>query len=253
MLGSSQFRLMRFDARVLAALLAVALQTACALDNRELLQDDVVAGSGGGGNVGGGTAGTDSGRAPGWDAPFPPDCVYAGHSIDAGCETLVSNPGFDRNADGWPPQQSTVSVGWSEQDRMESPSSGSIAVDSTLFNEEVKNGQVILGALQCVGTIAGGVYDIRADAFILPDQTTEGSAGLIAQFYKNSNCSAGIAGSDQSYSAKFIVDVGEWTPISGRFQVPADVGSMQVMLVVGKQFAPRSFKALFDNVLVQPK
>jgi hypothetical protein len=134
---------------------------------------------------------------------------------------------------------------------MDAAESGSITVDSTLFSEEAE-GVVILGAVQCVPATGGAVYDVRADAFI-PKQDVEGAAGVTMLFYKNANCDAGVSGTDLSYTTPLVTAVTKWTEISGRFIVPNGVGSMQVELVVGKHFAPRSFKALFDNVLVQAK
>jgi hypothetical protein len=254
MVGFSEVRIIRRQAarlRGCAALLWLLPLHACALDSRDLLatqQSSAGSGVGGSANAAGASAST-----PGWDSPPPPDCVYVGRAVDPGCETLVTNPGFDQSADGWPPETLSVLVGWNEQDATASPASGSIAVDSTLYSTDVTTeGQVILGALQCVGATPGKVYDVRADVFI-PEQNDEGRAGLSVLFYKTTNCNAGLAGTDLSFTSELLSAVGVWTPVSGRFVVPADVGSMEVELVVGKQFAPRSFKALFDNVLVQAK
>jgi hypothetical protein len=236
--------------RTALVLLAVLAQPACALDNRQLSQDE--GGSGGKGSAPSFAGGGAGGSAPaGWNAPAPPACVYQGEEVEPGCETLVSNPGFDSTVEGWPGQIPSVVVGWNERDAAEAPESGSITVDSTLFSEDAE-GVVILGAVQCVPAEGGAVYDVRADTFI-PEQAADGAAGLTMLFYKNADCNAGVAGTDLSFTTPLTTAVDKWTEVSGRFIVPPGVGSMQVELVVGKHFAPRSFKALFDNVLVQAK
>lgn len=237
------------ECRLALALLALLALPACALDSRELSPN----GGGAGSNSAPGFAGTGVGGNPpaGWNAPPPPACVYHDDEVEPGCETLVSNPGFDKTAEGWPGQIPSVVVGWSERDAAGGSQSGSIKVDSTLFSEDAE-GVVILGAVQCVEAEGGGVYDVRADAFI-PQQEAEGAAGLTMLFYKNDECDAGAGGTDLSFTTPLVTDVDKWSEVSGRFIVPPGVGSMQVELVVGKHFAPRSFKALFDNVLVQAK
>ncbi len=252
MRGPSQTSIVsRFGEWRTALLLAAAFaQSACALDDRELSRDAVGGGGTGSAPSLGGTAG--GSNAPvGWNAPAPPACVYHGDEVEPGCETLVDNPGFDESVDGWPGQIPSVVVGWNELDAADRAESGSIKVDSTLFSEDAE-GVVILGAVQCVPAVGGGVYDVRADAFI-PPQEAEGAAGLTILFYKNAKCDAGVAGTDLSFTTPLVTDVDRWTEVSGRFIVPPEVTSMQVELVVGKHFAPRSFNALFDNVLVQAK
>jgi hypothetical protein len=242
-----------FGARRTALVLGVALAHAgCALDSRELLDEAASGGSSGSAGAASFAGASGAGSPPpGWNAPPPPACVYQGDAVDEGCETLVSNPGFDSSVDGWPAQMPSVLVDWSKRDAMDAAESGSLTVDSTLFSEDAQ-GVVILGAVQCVPVTGGGVYDVRADAFI-PEQDVDGAAGVTTLFYKNSSCDAGVAGTDLSYTTPLVTVVGKWTEVSGRFIAPAGVRSMQVELVVGKHFAPRSFKASFDNVLVQPK
>jgi len=238
-----------FDPRAALLVLASFASAACALDRRELLTDDGAAGKNSVPSFGG--SGGSSNGPPGWDAPAPPACVYQGGSVEPGCETLVSNPGFDSTVEDWPGLTPSVLVNWSERDATDAKTSGSANVDVVLFSEDAE-GVVILGAVQCVPASGGGVYDLRADAFI-PEQEAEGAAGLTVLFFKNETCDNGTAGSDLSYTTPLVSTVGKWTEVSGRFVAPADVESMQVRLVVGKLYAPRSFKALFDNVLVQAK
>jgi hypothetical protein len=239
----------RFGVRPILVLLAGLALPACTLDSREL-SPEASAGKSSAPSFAG-TSNAGNSPPPGWDAPAPPACVYQGDEVEPGCETLVSNPGFDSTAEGWPGQIPSVLVGWSKRDAADAESSGSLTVDSTLFSEDA-DGVVILGAVQCVPVLGGSVYDVRADAFI-PEQEAEGAAGLTMLFYKNTDCNAGVAGTDLSFTTPLVTAVGKWSEVSGRFIAPDDVGSMQVELVVGKHFAPRSFKALFDNVLVQAK
>ena len=233
-----------------ALVLAVAASLgACGLDERVLLTADA---SGGSASGGAGSAGSSSGagQPPGWDAPAPPDCAYVGEAVAAGCETLVSNPGFDQGVVGWPGESLSMQISWADQDAAASTTSGSLSVDNTLFGDAA--GEVISGALQCIGATPGAVYDMAADVFI-PAQSAAGRAGLSVFFYKMADCNASHSGTDMSFTTDLVQDTEVWTPVSGRFVVPNGFNSMEVRLVAGKDFKLRSFKVLFDNVLVQRK
>lgn len=234
--------------RAALLLLAAACLGACGLDERVLLATDATGGSAAGG---GGSSSSSAGRAPGWDAPAPPDdCVYVGKTVEAGCETLVSNPGFDQGVVGWPAESLSMQVAWADQDAAQSEQSGSLSVDNTLFGDAL--GEVISGALQCIPATAGAVYDVAAQVFI-PKQSASGRAGVSVFFYKKGDCNASLAGTDMSFTTDLVSDTEVWTPVSGRFVVPNGFNSMEVRLVAGKDFKLRSFKVLFDDVLVQEK
>ncbi len=218
---------------------------ACGLDERELLTTQVS-----GGSASGGTGSSSGGRAPGWDAPGPPDCAYVASVVEDGCETLVSNPGFDKGVFGWPGESLSMQVAWSDQDAAESAKSGALSVDNTLFGDAA--GEVISGALQCIGATSGAVYDIAAKVLI-PEQSANGRAGLSVFFYKKGDCNASLGGTDMSFTTDLTTETKVWIPVSGRFVVPDGFNSMEVRLVSGKDFKLRSFKVLFDNVLVQRK
>lgn len=235
------------DERSLLA--AVLLLPGCAVDDRDLSQDVV---SSAGGNAGG-AAGSSS-QPAGLDAPDPPACTYVGSSVEAGCETLVSNPGFDqkRQVLGWPPATSLIQTQWDKRDATGVPDSGSMAVDNLLSAPLEETGETIHGALQCVPAQPGAVYDVAADVLI-PKQETPGRAGIVVQFYPTNDCNASNVGTDKSYVTGLVDSQGHWQPVGGRFVVPANTHSMEVELVAGKPFKLPMFTALFDNVLVQQK
>jgi hypothetical protein len=236
-----------------AALVLVVVVSGCALDTRELqLETSSFAGSastGGGGSGGGGGIG----QPLGLDAPPPPACVYAGTEVPAGCETLVSNPGFDQESgvEGWPGANLRIQTEWRKQDATGVLHSGSMAVDNTLAADS--NGDTINGAFQCVPAVAGAVYDVAADVFIPSGQEAAGRAGISVLFYKTADCNASLTGTDMSFTTTLVDAVARWQPVAGRFVVPDGMSSMEITLVSGKPFRPLSFTALFDNVLVQKK
>lgn len=237
--------------RSFCLLAVVATLPACSLDTRELEGTDSFAGSSPSGSAGGG--GSSSGIAnPGLNAPDPPPCAYVGSEVDAGCETLVANPGFDQRKGvlGWPPFNLAFQATWDERDATDGEDSGSMLVTNRLSADE--DGETINGALQCVPATAGAVYDVVTDVFI-PKQETEGRAGVVVLFYRSVDCRASNIGTDQSFTTKLVDKPEEWTTVAGRFIVPANMRSMEVTLVAGKSFRPASFGALFDNVLVQEK
>jgi hypothetical protein len=233
----------------------VLVLSACGIDDRELqpANASVTAGTAVGGSSGGGTN-TTGGRPPGLDAPQPPDdCSYVGSDVPEGCETVVSNPGFDKSFMGWAPEMITVLLGWNNTDAMASDDSGTLIVENTQFSEDSKfPGEFILGARQCAPAVENAVYDVLADVFIL-EQETRGRAGVSVFFYKTPDCNAGMGGTDLSFTSELFKEQGEWLTVGGRFVVPAGVKSMEVRLIAAKTFPERSFQVLFDNVLVQEK
>lgn len=243
--------------RARVSLLLIAACCSCGVDERELSLAAAGSDSGssppstGGGSSSSAGGGGEAGEPAGLDAPPAPECTYVGSKIDEGCETLVSNPGFDKTAVGWPGENLAVLTGWDNRDKAESEDSGSIVVDNRLTGSS-EIGEVMIGAQQCVGAVARRVYDVRADLFI-PEQETKGRAGLSVLFYKTGDCNSGQGGTDMSFTTELTKTTGEWQPVIGRFVVPDDVNSMEVRLIAAKPFAPESFQVLFDNVLVQQK
>jgi hypothetical protein len=237
------------------AALVLAL-TACGIDEREL---QPASGSTTGGTAAGssgvaGSTNSTGGRPPGLDAPPPPeDCSYVGSAVPEGCETVVSNPGFDKSFMGWAPEMITILLGWNNTDALASDDSGTLIVENTQFSEDSKfPGEFILGARQCIPAEENTVYDVMADVFI-PEQATRGRAGVSVYFYKTPDCNAGMGGTDLSFTSELFNEQGEWLAAGGRFVVPAGVQSMEVRLLAAKTFPERSFQVLFDNVLVQEK
>jgi hypothetical protein len=239
---------------VLSAVASLAL-LGCGIDDRELQLM-----SGGSGGTTSGSAGTGNGGAragsgggpSGLDAPPPPVCNYAPSGADAGCESLVDNPGFakDTGVEGWPGANVLIHTQWEKSDATGIKGSGAMAVDNLFWADEA--GQTLNGALQCVPAEPSAVYDVLADVLI-PKQEDEGRAGINVLFYKTTDCNASNVGTDQSFTTDLVDEVGVWQPVGGRFVVPSGMHSMEITLLSAKSFRAKSFTALFDNVLVQKK
>jgi hypothetical protein len=246
----------RFQVRSVFCTALLCLSSGCAVDDRELHLADAVGNSRGGssslGNAGDSGSSASGGRPAGLDAPDPPACDYAGTEVADGCQTLVSNPGFDQQmgVTDWPGANLAIVTQWNELDADGNTASGSLYVANHLSAEE--QGETINGALQCIPATPGAVYDVVTDVYI-PKQETQGRAGVTVFFYRPTDCNASLVGTDQSYTTD-LIDVPEvWTRVAGRFVVPPNMHSMEVVLVAGKPFKPLSFAAQFDNVLVQAK
>lgn len=235
--------------------LLLAACVGCGVDDRELqLVTFPYGGTAAGGSNSGGTGSgaPASGAQPGLNAPPPPVCNYAPSGPDEGCETLVTNPGFDQlqGVVGWPGATILIQTLWEKKDATGIPQSGSMAVTNALTAPE--KGETINGALQCVPAEAGAVYDVLADVLI-PKQEAEGRAGISILFYKTTDCNASGVGTDMSVTTDLLDLMDQWQPVGTRFIVPSGMKSMEVTLVAAKSFSEPPITAVFDNVYVQKR
>jgi hypothetical protein len=232
----------------LLALGLVAAAASCAVDDRQLR----TLGSAGGGSTAG-TNGLDGGAGDDSVAPTPlPDCDYSGGVLD-GCETLVANPGFAHDTEGWKAEDATVAMSWNADDATDNSDSGSLTVVNSLYG--AADGIASRAAAQCLPTKSGQAYGFALDMFI-PEGQGEGldggsyraSAGLSVIFFTSKHCDQFTLASATS---DLLEDDGKWAHREGRAVAPQGAESMLIRLVTFKNFQEYNFEARFDNVLVR--
>jgi hypothetical protein len=230
--------------------LALPILSGCELDERPMLEEETLAAGSGGSTVSsGGAPNGSAGRAAnaGQGGEFAiPDCVFVGKAMPEGCDSLVENPGFSDDVEGWAAENPKILVGWYPEDATDNAESGSIAVNNTLYGDGV--GTVTYGAWQCVPVTAGGVYDFAADVFIPEGQDPTGMAGINVYYFDSEDCEGG---NKYSFSTDLVTEVGTWVPVRATDVAPGSAHSMFIRLVPVKQFEPLMFRAHFDNVLVR--
>jgi len=175
-----------------------------------------------------------------------PDCIFLDEAIPEECESLVQNPGFAKDIEGWEGENVKILVGWYPDDATDSEASGSIAVNNTLSGATV--GTAPYGAWQCIPVTAGGVYDFAADFYIPKGQDPTGMAEINVYYYDTAECEGA---NKYSFSSDPVTKVGSWVPVRATDTAPGGIQSMFVRLVAVKQFQPMMFRVHFDNVLVR--
>jgi hypothetical protein len=253
---------------VAVAALVVAAIPSCSVDERTLSRATASSGAPGvsdadpGAFPEGGQAEVDAALAP------LPVCDY-GTGVQAGCETLVSNPGFMKDVSGWNPEDSTVTMNWTENDAASNKASGSLSVVNTLSG--AADGISSRGASQCLPTAKGKAYGFACDLFIPngqgagldggvdggPDGGLDAStytgeydatAGLSVIFYTSEQCD----GYTLANATSTLADMpGSWVHREGHAVAPDGANSMSVRLVTFKNFREFTFQAWFDNILVK--
>jgi hypothetical protein len=252
---------------VAVAALVVAAVVSCSVDERTLSQAVGSSGAPGVPDAGQG-AFSDSGQGDvdGALAPLPV-CDY-GDGVQAGCDTLVSNPGFTKDVSGWSAEDSSVTMNWTENDAASNKASGSLSVVNTLSG--AADGIAARGASQCLPTAKGKAYGFAGDMFI-PDGQGAGldggvdggdsgldasintgvydaTAGLSVIFYTSDQCD----GYTLANATSTLADIpGSWVHREGHAVAPDGANSMSVRLVTFKNFREFTFQAWFDNVLVK--
>jgi hypothetical protein len=174
-----------------------------------------------------------SASCPDLDHNSLPDCS----------ESLVMNPGFDANANGWKAEDGVV-VTWDRNgDENGNTSSGGLVVD----NQNVISGSFTMaGGYQCLTVAPAATYAFVAEAAILGGQPAAGAASATFFFYASSDCTGTLAGS--AY-ANQVNAVGACQMVAASVQAPASAHSVAVRLVALKPAAQPSMKVEFDNVL----
>lgn len=238
-------------AAVCYALLGATAQ-GCALDDRTL---QPVSGSGAGADSGNGGAPVGLEEPPAVELPV---CTYARNQVEPGCETMVSNAGFETNIDGWLAEPLAITVGWDRSDATGDEASGSIAVVNSMHGRN--DGFAPGGGRQCLPAEPGTVYDMAGDVFIPDGQGAGfgegpfiGRAGLSILFWPNADCSNKDRSLNPSYQTNLVEGVEAWTRVSGSAVAPDGAASMSMRVLTIKPFYEYSFKALFDNVLLRKR
>ena len=240
-----------------AALTRVVLMlvcASCAVDERTLLTSG--AGAASAGNFSGNAGQASEGGAAG-EGPLP-RCNYLGTTVEDGCESLVSNPGFALNVAGWTAENVGVLEGWLGVDANQDEGSGALIVTNSNYSDEdaAKLGVATGAARQCVSIGSGRAYAVAADVFIPKDQGKglEGnytsSAALSVFFYSLDGCGGQTVG---SFTSDAIQVSDEWVHLEGLPKVPKEAQSMAVRLATLKPFRQYKFEAYYDNVLVKER
>ena len=195
----------------------------------------------------GGDAGDDgtSGNAGGSGGGDPMDCPDLDHNAVADCqETLVLNPGFKSDANGWV-EEMDVLVDWGGADGMDSDVSGSISVNNTA-SLEGRDVPTIRGVQQCIPAAGGATYffltQLRVDG-----GESQGWGGLNVWFYDQPGCK----GDPASTLTPLLGTTIGWSHTEVIADAPSAARSMLVRLVASKWFSDPPFAVEFDNVLVR--
>lgn len=229
--------------------------TGCTLDQRTLLTPAQSGGASSSGGQGSGGGAADPGGEAG-AAPLPV-CNYSSPALEAGCETLVENPGFAVDTRAWTAENLGMSEAWVNTDASEDPKSGSLVVTNLNFkkDDEAKLGTAGGGAKQCLAAAAGTSYDLTADVFIPAGQGAgfEGddylsSAALSVFFYATNDCEGRTIG---NFTSSNLSATGQWLHLEGTTLAPPETQRMAVRLATFKPFRQFTFEAHFDNILVR--
>lgn len=138
----------------------------------------------------------------------------------AAAQNLLTNPGFDGNANGW---QIGSNIYDSTQDAGGNPSSGSVAVSATLGAFSVTN-----AVNQCVsGIVAGTLYDFGGSLRI-SQQDVGTTAHVEVAWASDTNCTAfGFPGAFGSN----VTTSGSWLASTGNGVAPAGAQSAWISVV----------------------
>jgi hypothetical protein len=231
----------------------------CSVDNRTL---EGSASSGGLDSIGSGPSETsadagESGAAG--EAASLPRCRYSGSTVDAGCETLVDNPGFAVDDASWTAEDVGVTEAWLKDDADGDRASGSLVVTNSNYSDEEssKDGTAGGGARQCVTVTGGKIYDLTADVFIpkgqgagFQGQTFTAVGTLSAFFYPGADCQGPSHG---NFTSSPVQTADEWVHVAGSVQALKESQSMAVRLATLKPFRQYVFQAEFDNIFVRER
>ncbi|MGE5233129.1 MAG: hypothetical protein ACM3OB_03385 [Acidobacteriota bacterium] len=166
----------------------------------------------------------------------------------ASAQNLVVNPGFDHDLSGWAatniPGLHTTS--WSPLDAAGSPSSGSLLADNV--SSTATNPQVV--ATQCIDTVPGQKYWLRAKVFIPSGQGATGRA-LISAVPGSGTCASpafpfGVGGGFG------VTAVGTLTDTGVTVTAPPGFGRMVLQLIDLKDPAGGSLRIYYDDFVFAP-
>lgn len=261
---------------VVLGLLGASLALSCAVDHRSLVAGPSYAGffiiggeagqsgassdggvghtgeeGGAGALLGGADAGgKETGGALGAGGSQTPPAVVDGcpdldHNAKGDCtETLVKNPNFVADTQGWSPGDQAF-IEWSTENHFDDLPSGSALVSANGYSDT--DGMVQRAATQCVKSDGAAHVEVFANAFVKSGQG-EGLAALSVFFFSSPDCSGSPSGAPLDAHGS-LPDV--WQTLNAKQSIPESTQSVLVRLAVSKPYRTMVFKALFDNVLIR--
>lgn len=195
--------------------------------------------------TGSGGAGTTTATATSTGQPPPPpstneDCPDLDrNSVDDCDETLVSNAGFEANAEDWD-AQAPVEFAWQGAGST-GGESGSVGVVLSTASDK----RTMAGVSQCVEVDAGVRYMVYAQTLI---RMEESSAALSLLFHDTSDCS----GAHIDKASSTMLSASEhWGVLHMAEMAPLGTQSMSLRLAAVKEPEVESVEVRFDNVLVR--
>jgi hypothetical protein len=245
----------------MGSLLCIAFTEACTLDHRALGEaldggGDAQQEAGSGGQSGTGVHMIDSGMidytldsAVVVEAGITPHdagpCMHMDQLGNADCSlTLTSNSDFNRNSQGWAPENGAL-VRWVDFDVQSSKGSGALAVKNATQGDV--DGTVGVSAAQCLEAGPGKTYELGTSVYIKKGQPF-GEGQILVFFFDQPSC-GGVAES-QAYALSQVEATGKWSYMSGGVTIPAEVKSFSMRLQVEKPFRSDALEVLFDAVRV---
>jgi len=175
-------------------------------------------------------------------------CLLLLFLAPASAQNLVVNPGFDHDLSGWAatnlPGLHTTS--WSPLDAALSPNSGSLLAENV--SSTAANPQVV--AAQCIDTVAGQKYWLRAKVFIPSGQASTGRA-LISAIPGSGTCASptfpfGVGGGLAFTAVGSLADSG--TVVTA----PPGFGRMVLQVIDLKDPAGGSLRIHYDDFAFAP-
>ena len=166
-------------------------------------------------------------------------------ALPAAAQNLLVNPGLDTadQLDGWICNEVNGTASWNAQDRLDSPTSGSMQHDVTSSSSNRA-----VWCAQCVAVTAGLDY-VASGWFFWPDDpdvSQDGSARASVWFYPNDDCS-GTAEIGPTESVSPTLDT--WLPISTDVATaPAMVQSAIVFFLTWQNVADQPVRGRFDDL-----
>lgn len=158
---------------------------------------------------------------------------------------LVVNPHFDQGIDAWTASASDVTIRWEKVDALASPSSGAIALTTTMAAG-------FKTVTQCVAVTPGVVYE--ASVRVMLDGQQPSSRGyLLGVFFSSTDCTGPFVTSASLETDRVTEPShGRFTPVAGRVQTPADAHSIKLAAGVGVSLPGGTVTVHFDDVYFGP-
>jgi hypothetical protein len=232
--------------RLHASLGLVLSLGACSIDERTLEPRPLTSIPGSGGSAqGGGTGSMPEGGAAGADAPDGEGLVQGCADLDTDgvpdCEaTLVQNPTFTSDVDGWTPLGETE-LTWQPENALGDLPSGSA---------ELTASEAHGSAYQCVPLTGAYLVIAYASAYVEPgdDPQHPAQAALEVTFFQGADCS-GVSDGYFETPASTLTDA--WTTVQAGGPSKDTTLSASIALVGLQREASADYSIYFDNVMLK--